>query len=171
MALFLATSRRRSLTNPSLLYLFSTSSNDPNHQNVTMNDDHSSNVKTNQHQKRPRNPTNPSTPNSKPMSGSASLLETCKNLSEFYRRFLVPSPSKSIPTPSQSQPPISLRELYKRNALAKQGESNESPDGFGTSGKGSMENIRKNIHQDSRETLHRSKMSKDEDEEQKNITF
>ncbi|KAB2026544.1 hypothetical protein ES319_D06G226600v1 [Gossypium barbadense] len=156
MALLLARSRRRSLANPSLFHLYSTSSNDPNNDNATTNGNHTANnppsvssyfgdVKTDQHQQRPRNPTNPSTPNSKPMSVSASLLEIRKNLSEFRRRSAVPSSAEPIPTPSQSQPHISFQELFKRNALAKQGESNESPDGFGTSGKRAMETLRNSL--------------------------
>ncbi|PPR88389.1 hypothetical protein GOBAR_AA32296 [Gossypium barbadense] len=156
MALLLARSRRRSLANPSLLHLFSTSSNDPNNDNATANGNHSANnppsvssyfgdVKTDQHQQRPRSPTNPSTPNSKPMSVSASLREIRKNLSEFRRRSAGPSPAEPISTPSQSQPHISFQELFKRNASAKQGESNESPNGFGTSGKRAMENLKNSL--------------------------
>ncbi|KAH1055181.1 hypothetical protein J1N35_033246 [Gossypium stocksii] len=156
MALLLARSRRRSLANPSLLHLFSTSSNDPNNDNATTNGNHSANnppsvssyfgdVKTDQHQQRPRNPTNPSTPKSKPKSVSASLLEIRKNLSEFRRRSAGPPPAEPIPTPSQSRPHISFQELYKRNALAKQGESDESSDGFGTSGKWSIETLRNSL--------------------------
>ncbi|TYI24236.1 hypothetical protein ES332_A06G219400v1 [Gossypium tomentosum] len=156
MALLLARSRRRSLANPSLLHLFSTSSNDPNNDNATANGNHSANnppsvssyfgdVKTDQHQQRPRSPTNPSTPNSKPMSVSASLREIRKNLSEFRRRSAGPSPAEPISTPSQSQPHISFQELFKRNASAKQGESTESPNGFGTSGKRAMENLKNSL--------------------------
>ncbi|KAK5826771.1 uncharacterized protein LOC108486287 [Gossypium arboreum] len=156
MALLLARSRCRSLANPSLLHLFSTSSNDPNNDNATANGNHSANnppsvssyfgdVKTDQHQQRPRSPTNPSTPNSKPMSVSASLREIRKNLSEFRRRSAGPSPAEPISTPSQSQPHISFQELFKRNASAKQGESTESPNGFGTSGKRAMENLKNSL--------------------------
>ncbi|TYI24237.1 hypothetical protein ES332_A06G219500v1 [Gossypium tomentosum] len=157
MALLLASSRRRSLANPSLLRLFSTSSNDPNNDNASTNGNHSGNnppsdssyfgdVKTDQPQQRPRNPTNPSTPNSKPMSESASLLEIHKDLSEFLRHSPMPSPSEPIPTLSQSQPRISFQELYKgTNALAEKGESNESPDDFGTSGNRATESLRNNM--------------------------
>ncbi|XWS11729.1 hypothetical protein CRYUN_Cryun37aG0024700 [Craigia yunnanensis] len=144
MALHLARPKPRSLTTPSLLHLFSTSSNDPNNENTTTNDNYSSDnppsissyfsdVKASlkqQQQGGPRNPTNPSTSTSKPISMSSSLLEIRKNLSEFSRRSTVPPPTESSATPSQSQPRISFQELYKRNVLEKQGESNESPLSF-----------------------------------------
>ncbi|XP_022722739.1 uncharacterized protein LOC111279933 [Durio zibethinus] len=165
MALHLARSKRRSLTNPSLLHRFSTSSNDPNNEKATANDNYSSNnppsvssyfsdVKASlkqqqqqQKQERPRNPTYPSTPSSKPMSMSASLQEIRKNLSEFRRRSAAPPPTESSPTPSQSQPRISFQELYKRNVLAKQGVSNESPDSSSPGGKLSFDAIRNSLRQ------------------------
>ncbi|XWS19132.1 hypothetical protein CRYUN_Cryun32bG0105400 [Craigia yunnanensis] len=161
MALNLARSKHRSLTNPSLLHLFSTSSNDPKNENAITNDNHSSNnppsissyfsdVKASlkqQQKERPRNPTNPSIPTSKPMSKSASLEEIRKNLSEFRLRSAVPSSTESSPTTSQSVPRISFQELYKRNVLAKQGVSNESPDSSGPGEKLPFNAIRDSLRQ------------------------
>ncbi|XVF24703.1 hypothetical protein REPUB_Repub13aG0150300 [Reevesia pubescens] len=161
MALHLARPKPRSLTNPSLFHLFSTSSNHSNNDD----DNNSSNnplsissyfsdVKASlkqqqqhQHNERPRIPTNPSTPTSKPISMSASLQEIRKNLSEFRRLSAVPPPTESSSTPSQSQPRVSFQELYKRNVLAKQGKSNESSDSSGPGGKLSFDAIRDSLRQ------------------------
>ncbi|KAK8630082.1 hypothetical protein V6N13_078893 [Hibiscus sabdariffa] len=132
MALHLARSRHRSPTNPSLLHLFSTSSNDPNNRNATANgyssaDNHPSvssyfgNAKANQQQEQQR-PTNPS-------STSSSFDEIRRNLSEFRRHSTVPPPSASSPTPLQSQPHFSFQESYKRKFLANLGEPKEGPGG------------------------------------------
>ncbi|XVF74820.1 hypothetical protein PTKIN_Ptkin13bG0141600 [Pterospermum kingtungense] len=157
MALHLARPKQRSLTNPSLLHLFSTSSNDPNNQNSTTNDNRSTNnppslssyfsdvkasLKQQQEQERPRNPT---TPASKPKPLSNSSRDILKKLSEFHRPTSVPPPSEPSPTGSQSQPHVSFQELYKRNVLAKQGESNESTDGSGPGGKPSFDAIRNSL--------------------------
>ncbi|XVE89184.1 hypothetical protein DITRI_Ditri19aG0130400 [Diplodiscus trichospermus] len=163
MALHLARLKRRSLTNPSLLHFFSTSSNDPKNENPTTNDDDSTNnppsfssyfsdlraslKQQQQQQERPRIPTNPSTPTSKPISMSASLQEIRQNLSEFRQRSTVPPATESSHTPSQSQPRISFQELYKQNVLAKQGESNESPESSSPGGKLSFDAIRASLRQ------------------------
>ncbi|KAK8503420.1 hypothetical protein V6N12_034815 [Hibiscus sabdariffa] len=128
MALHLARSKHRSPTNPSLLNLFSTSSNDPNNRNATANgyssaDNHPSvssyfgNAKANQQQEQQR-----------PSSTSSSSDEIRKNLSEYRRRSTVPPPSASSPMPLQSQPHFSFQELYKQK-LANLGESKEGPGG------------------------------------------
>ncbi|OMP01482.1 Ribosomal protein S15 [Corchorus olitorius] len=170
MALHLARPKRRSLTNPSLFHLFSTSSNNPNN-----NDESSSNGRNSdnnsssfssyfsdvkaslkqQPKERPpspfsRNPTNPSVPTSNPIPVAASFEEIRKNLSEFRRRSAVPPPTDSSPTQSQSQsqPSISFQELYKRNVLGKQqGESNESPAMSPAGGKLSFDAIRQSLRQ------------------------
>ncbi|XVF24705.1 hypothetical protein REPUB_Repub13aG0150500 [Reevesia pubescens] len=161
MALHLARPKPRSLTNPSLFHLFSTSSNHSNNDddNNSSNNPFSissdfSDVKASlkqqqqhQHNERPRIPTNPSTPTSKPISMSASLQEIRKNLSEFRRLSAVPPPTESSSTPSQSQPRVSFQELYKRNVLAKQGKSNESSDSSGPGGKLSFDAIRDSLRQ------------------------
>ncbi|XVF26518.1 hypothetical protein REPUB_Repub14bG0023900 [Reevesia pubescens] len=168
-ALHLARPKRRSLTSPSLHHLFSSSSNDdPNNENASTHDDSSSanppsissyfsDVKASlkqqqqphhQHHERLRNPTNASTPSSKPtISMSASLQEIRKNLSEFRTLSAVPPPTESSSIPSQSQSRISFQELYKRNVLAKQGESNENPNSLGPAGNLSFDAIRNSLRQ------------------------
>ncbi|GMI72429.1 hypothetical protein like AT1G15810 [Hibiscus trionum] len=154
MALHLARSRHRSPTTPSLLHLFSTSSNDPNNRDATGNgsssaDNHPTiasyfgNVKANQQQEQQR----PINPSSKPISMGASFDEIRKNLTGFRRRTSVPPPSDSSPTPLQSGSHFSFQELYKRKFLENRGESNEGPDGFSPGGKLSLDGIKNSLHQ------------------------
>ncbi|KAF3969983.1 hypothetical protein CMV_006282 [Castanea mollissima] len=161
--------KHRTLHNPSLIYLFSTSSTpspDPttdqypsstSSQSQSSFSSHFSDVKASlQQQQRPispfssRNPTNPSKPSnllsssfSRP-SKAASLEEICKNLSEFRTRSSVP-PSIIQPNSAHSSQNISFQELYKRNVIAKAGESatpNNTESGLGKlSGDGTGRNL------------------------------
>ncbi|XP_050249316.1 uncharacterized protein LOC126696673 [Quercus robur] len=141
--------KHRTLHNPSLIHLFSTSSTPPpdpttdqypsstssQSQSQSSFSSHFSDVKASlKQQQRPispfssRNPTNPSKP-SNPLSSSfsrpskaASLEEICKNLSEFRTRSSVP-PSTIQPNSTHSSQNISFQELYKRNVTAKADEN------------------------------------------------
>ncbi|EOY25685.1 Uncharacterized protein TCM_027071 [Theobroma cacao] len=124
---------------PSLFHLFSTTdSNCPGNSSSSDNPSSLSSYLSNmkaavkQYQKErlaapfSRNRTNPSVPASKPILTSASSEEIRKNLSKFRRRPAVPPPTDASATPSQSQPPISLQELYKRCGSLTEKET-ESP--------------------------------------------
>ncbi|GLU22004.1 hypothetical protein SLE2022_381070 [Rubroshorea leprosula] len=171
MALYLSRPKRRSLTNPSLIHLFSTSSsspppNDPDAKtnfNINRNDGvsgHSSissfvsEVKASlKHRQETtatpfsRKSVNPTVPSSNP----ASLEEIRKNLSEFSRRAAGPPVNESSSAPSPGSPAISFHELYKRNVMQKAGESNVNADVSGPGavggGKLSLDAIRERMRQ------------------------
>ncbi|EOY25982.1 Structural constituent of ribosome, putative [Theobroma cacao] len=170
MALHLARPKRRSLTNPSLCHLLSTFSNHPNSENTTTTDSNSpgnspssdnpslissyfSDIKAglkHQSNERPtspfsRNRTNPSSPTSKTIPMSAFVAEIRKNLSDYRERSAVPPPTESSAIPSQSRPHISFQEIYKRNASAKQGDSNVNPASSGPGRKLGFETIRESL--------------------------
>ncbi|KAL5574505.1 hypothetical protein UlMin_016204 [Ulmus minor] len=157
--------KRRTLANPSLIRLFSTSSSsnsgDPTDENDQSNSSPSqssfssyfSDVKANlKHQQStsPPQPTrstfpNPSFSNSPPKV--TSLEEIRKNLSEFRRRSSPPPPDEasSPPSPSASNSPqnISFQELYKRNVIGNGEDSNAQMGG----GKVSFDAIRQSLRQ------------------------
>ncbi|KAK8492905.1 hypothetical protein V6N12_017726 [Hibiscus sabdariffa] len=145
MALHLARSRHRSLTNPSLLHLFSTSSNDPNNGNATTNGNYSA-----------ANPSpvssyfgsaraNQQNPTSKPVSTIVSLNEIRKNLSEYRSRSAVLPPAESSRPHSQSEPRVPFKEIRGRNILAERGESDDSSDGSGPGRKISFDPIKNSM--------------------------
>ncbi|KAE8723631.1 30S ribosomal protein S15 [Hibiscus syriacus] len=153
MAVNLTRSKHGSLANPSLLRLFSTSSNGPNNGNAAANGDYSAdnpssvssyfgNAGANQQQQKQR----PGIATSKPVFTSASFNEIRKNLSEYRRSSAVP-PAESSPTHSKSPPLFSFQESYRKNFLAKRGESNESSDGLAPSGKVSFDFIKNSLKQ------------------------
>ncbi|KAK8575859.1 hypothetical protein V6N13_032831 [Hibiscus sabdariffa] len=139
MALHLARSRHRSLTNPSLLHLFSTSSNDPNNGNAATNGNHSADNPSSVSSYFGSARANQQNPTSKPVSTIASLNEIRKNLSEYHRRSSVLPPAESSRTHSQSEPRVLFEELRRRSILAERGESDESSDGSGPGRKISFE--------------------------------
>ncbi|XP_021906482.1 uncharacterized protein LOC110821075 [Carica papaya] len=160
MALHLARPKHRSLANPSLIHLFSTSSTDQNPPNDAESagspagpssqssfssyfSDVKASLKERQHQKPQRSSSN-SASNNPTSRKVVSLEEIRKNLSEFRRRSTVPSP-----TESNSQPHVSFQELYKRNVIAKSEGSGGTTADSGT-GKGvrtSFEAIRESLRQ------------------------
>ncbi|XP_050233807.1 uncharacterized protein LOC126682246 [Mercurialis annua] len=154
MALYLTRPKHRSLTNPSLIHLFSTSSpNDnatesppqqepqppPQQPEQPSFSTYFSDLKLSLKQQQPQNrppiakPTynNPSI--SQPTS-QISIAEIKKNLAEFRRRSAAPSPNDSVSLPNANSPPlssnqqqISFHELYKRNMAAKSESESSSP--------------------------------------------
>ncbi|GMJ14276.1 hypothetical protein like AT1G80620 [Hibiscus trionum] len=152
MALHLARSRHRSLTNPSLLRLFSTSSNDPNNGNAAANGNYSADNPSSVSSYFGNARANRQNLTSKPVSTTASLNEIRNNLSEFRRRSAVPPPAESSRTHSQSEPRVSFQEIHRRNILAERGESNESSDGFGPGRKISFDAIKNSMRQMSQDS-------------------
>ncbi|ESR40772.1 30S ribosomal protein S15 [Citrus sinensis] len=155
MALHLFKPKHRSLTNPSLIHLFSTSQNDNNdnnnnYSNSSLNS-YFSDVKASLRKQTPPNQTTSSSSSSSrgPPSKVASLEEIRRNLAEFRQRSTVPPPIESNSTESQSQSQtqsqsqsqhISFQELYKRNTVNETLASKPS-------GKPSFEAIRESLRQ------------------------
>ncbi|XP_022948487.1 uncharacterized protein LOC111452150 [Cucurbita moschata] len=165
----------KTLTNPSLIHLFSSNSSAPSDPNDEPTGSSSSadtgsaqspmssyfsdvKARLKQQQQSPspssaRKPSYPftSVPNrpSSPASKAASLEEIRKNLSEFRSRSSVPPPSELGPTPSSAssswQRGISFQELYKRNAMRK-GDDGSAPES-GRSGMLSFDSIRESLRQ------------------------
>ncbi|KAG6781481.1 hypothetical protein POTOM_014390 [Populus tomentosa] len=143
MALSLSRPRHRSLSNPYLIHLFSSSSTTPSddpsvsepqqqQQQKSSLSSYFNDVKASLKQQNPENrPNSPpsSKPTystnqsfSKPTSNIASFDEIRKNLSEFRLRSSDPPPREPNSAPSQepsSKQQISFQELYKRNVLAR----------------------------------------------------
>ncbi|PON86340.1 Ribosomal protein [Trema orientale] len=171
MALQLILPKRRTLSNPSLIHLFSTTSSpnpgDPDAQtdqstsstsqfsssffsDVRASLRHQQQQSTSPPQQPPRIPTSPYSrlSSERPPSRVTPNEEIRRNLSEFRRRSAVPPPTGLNPTPSSPSAPdgpqrISFQELSRRNVLDKKMNAEDSSNG----GRVSFDAIRESLRQ------------------------